>query len=514
MTTYYVSSEIGSDNNAGTSAAAPFATLQVAANHTAPGDTVLVMNGTYTSGDPVLQITTGGTASAPITFAAAPGQTPVIDSSGNWNAIDIRAPYIVINGFTVVGNAASITLQQALANASPGTPFYDGNGIAVHASHVIVENNTVHDEPGGGIYTEGADYIQILNNVVYNNAHWSVYGNSGISVASSVNADSGAGPHIIISGNLVYGNSELVPEYRAGAITDGEGIILDSNSGYTGGFLVQNNTVHDNGSAGIEAFLSNNVAITVNILYGNNANGVVGASDSQIFINQSNNVTITDNSTGDPPATTPNLTAIAVAVEASMYGVVGTSNEISALATQFLPPQAAIATQYGFNPLVYACEALGLAFAFGNETGSTAFAIGFGPSNATMPNSTAGDAAFAAAASSAIFGAASTANLVNVIETWVSNWKAFYTGFGFAGVQNASAAQIDLAARGAAWGDAVAVALSGNIGPLAGQTINFLEDVAQGTAVYSASLGSQPPASSDSAVQLIGVAPHLDHATI
>ena len=305
MTTYYVSSQIGNDNNAGTSAAAPFASLQAAANHTAPGDTVLVMNGTYTSGDPVLQITTGGTASAPITFAAAPGQTPVIDSSGNWNAIDVRAPYIVISGFTIVGNAASITLQQALANASPGTPLYDGNGIAVHASHVTIQNCTVHDEPGGGIYTEGADYVQILNNIVYNNAHWSVYGNSGISVASSINADTAPGPHIIISGNLVYGNSELVPEYRAGAITDGEGIILDSNSGYTGGFLVQKNTVHDNGGPGIEAFLSNNAVITLNIVYGNNTQNVQAPSNSEIFINQSNNVTITDNSTGDPNDHTP-----------------------------------------------------------------------------------------------------------------------------------------------------------------------------------------------------------------
>ena len=50
MTTYYVSSQIGNDGNVGTSAAAPFASLQVAANHTAPGDTVLVMNGTYTGG--------------------------------------------------------------------------------------------------------------------------------------------------------------------------------------------------------------------------------------------------------------------------------------------------------------------------------------------------------------------------------------------------------------------------------------------------------------------------------
>jgi hypothetical protein len=86
MTTYYVSSVIGSDKNAGTSATVPLASLQTAANLVKPGDTVLVMNGTYTAqyyGD-ALDITTSGTASAPITFAAAPGQNPVIDSSGGW----------------------------------------------------------------------------------------------------------------------------------------------------------------------------------------------------------------------------------------------------------------------------------------------------------------------------------------------------------------------------------------------------------------------------------------------
>jgi hypothetical protein len=217
---------------------------------------------------------------------------------------------------------------------------------------------------------------------------------------------------------------------------------------------------------------------------------------------------------GDPVTATPNLTAIAVAVEGSMYGVVGTLNEITALTTQFLPPQVAVAVQYGLDPLVYGCETLGLAFAFGNETGNMAFATGFGPSNAAMPNSTAGDAAFAAAASSAVFGSASTANLVNVIGTWVSNWKAFYTEVGLPGIHNASAAEIDLAARSAAWGDAVGVALSNNIGPLGGQTANFLADVAQGTAVYSAPLGAQPLASNEAAVEFTGVALHLDHSTV
>ncbi|HXR03279.1 MAG TPA: hypothetical protein VN836_01055, partial [Verrucomicrobiae bacterium] len=169
----------------------------------------------------------------------------------------------------------------------------------------------------------------------------------------------------------------------------------------------------------------------------------------------------------------------AVAVEASMYGVTGTSAEITSLVINFLPAQVQNAIVNGYNPQVYACEALGLVFAFGNETGSTAFANNYGPSNAAMPNTTAGDASFAAAAASFIFGSAETSNTVPAIEQWVSNWKAFYTAHGIAGVSsNPTAQQIDLAARGAAWGDAIGLALYDNLGPFPGQITNFLEDAA------------------------------------
>jgi hypothetical protein len=133
-------------------------------------------------------------------------------------------------------------------------------------------------------------------------------------------------------------------------------------------------------------------------------------------------------------------------------------------------------------------------FAFGNETGSMAFANNFGPSNSSMPNTPAGDAAFAAAACSTLFGAGSTANLVNVMQTWVSNWKAFYTANGVAvgGVSHATVDQVDLAARGAAWGDMVGEALGHDLGSLNAQVINFLQDAAQGTAIYGASLVGQP----------------------
>jgi endoglucanase len=214
-----------------------------------------------------------------------------------------------------------------------------------------------------------------------------------------------------------------------------------------------------------------------------------------------------------------NTSIPAVAVEASMYGAVGTSAEVTLLATQFLPPQVAFATQHGFNPQVYASEALGLALAFSNETGSTAFGDAFGPANPATPNSKAGDLAFATAAATAIFGSSATANLVNVMDTWITNWKGFYTSNGIPGISNPSAAQVDLAARGAAWGDAVGTALANDLGPLGDQAMNFLEAAVHGVAVYSASLASQPTDFSSqgstslaSGVQIIGIAPNLDHA--
>jgi V8-like Glu-specific endopeptidase len=209
----------------------------------------------------------------------------------------------------------------------------------------------------------------------------------------------------------------------------------------------------------------------------------------------------------------------AVAIEATMYGVTGSSAEITFLVTQYLPAQVALATRYGLNPTVYASEALGLPFAFGDENGDIGFAFHFGPSNPSMPNSVAGDAAFGAAASNTIFGSASTPTLVSAIQGYVSNWKTFYTGNGLPWDPQPSAAEIDLAARGAAWGDLLGIALTDPAGAvLQRQVTNFLADAAQGSAIYSASLASQPTHApfqgeiEGATAQLVGVA--VDHPLI
>ena len=163
-------------------------------------------------------------------------------------------------------------------------------------------------------------------------------------------------------------------------------------------------------------------------------------------------------------------------------------------------------------------------FAFNNENGATTFDSNFGPSNPSTRATPAGDAAFAIEAASAIFGSTATANTSNAILGFVTNWEAFFTSHGVPGFANATINQIALAARGAAWGDAVGIALANNLGPLPGQVTNFLEDAARGGAIYSASLASQSShapfegfgspdpalASTASQVQLIGVATQFD----
>jgi hypothetical protein len=169
-----------------------------------------------------------------------------------------------------------------------------------------------------------------------------------------------------------------------------------------------------------------------------------------------------------------------------------------------------------------------LTFAFGNESGGAIFANNFGPSNSMMPNTLAGDAAFAAAATNAIFASATTTNTSNAIFAFVENWKTFYTNNGIPGNVHPSSTQIDIAARGAAWGDAVGIALANNLGPIPAQVANFLEDAAHGTAIYGASLTSQPShvalqngatasVALDNAgnlVGLLGVATPIDSSTI
>src|ERR1700722_13562646 len=114
---YYVSP--AGNNTDGLSPVTAFKTIQQAANIVNPGDTVLIMDGTYSqtsNPDQFVGINRSGTAAAPITFEAAPGAHPLIEFSGVHYGFQIGGSYITIEGLDIAGPAASLTLAQAEAN--------------------------------------------------------------------------------------------------------------------------------------------------------------------------------------------------------------------------------------------------------------------------------------------------------------------------------------------------------------------------------------------------------------
>jgi parallel beta-helix repeat protein len=293
--TYYVDASKASSGD-GLSEATAFQTLGDAANVTAAGDVVLVKDGTYAA----FQETTSGKENGWITWRNFPNHKPVILFDG-WQGIYIKGSYVEIDGLTVRGNNAKVTLTGALKQgkgcentAGAYEPIYNGNGIYVDSRttasnnptgekyhHVTIKNCTVYECGGPGIGTIQADYITIENCKIYNNSWYSLFGTSGISLYQNINSDASTETKNIIRNNIIYGNRMFVPWVFGGCkFTDGNGIILDdfkntqngSTFGkYFGKTLIENNVVYNNGGRGIHCYLSDNITIVHNTCYQNSA---------------------------------------------------------------------------------------------------------------------------------------------------------------------------------------------------------------------------------------------------
>ncbi len=293
---YYVS-PTGNDANDGKTTATAFATLQKAANVVQPGFTVYVMAGTYQNADyftsnpsqNVLNIQTSGTKNAPIVFTNYPGQSPVIKFNSFYGIRVIGAvSYLTLSGFEIIGDAQQVTSSYAIS-ASYGDPLTNGTGISVTgdpngvliSTHVTIQNMVVHECPLNGIGVGHSDYITIQDNVTYNNAYWSPFAGSGISVLGLFASDSNTQDYKnFVMRNISHDNYERVPNFQAyNLITDGNGILFDSfnHQGasfapYLGRTLVANNLLYNNGGAGISAYQSGYLDIVNNTAFANTLN--------------------------------------------------------------------------------------------------------------------------------------------------------------------------------------------------------------------------------------------------
>jgi parallel beta-helix repeat protein len=229
-----------------------------------PGDTLHVMPGTY----PGLFLSASGSAGGGmVRYVGDPTSRPKIYvTSGNAIEVASGAHYIYISGF----ETQSTALNKNGVFLETATPVH----------HIVIDNIYAHDNSCAGISAIHADYLQVTNSVVANNAITSSLDCSGIDVYQLTNVDTAPGFHNVISGNIAYGNRNTVPASGMPSVTDGNGIILDdfdhTQNGYgsiapayTGATLVQNNITFNNGGRGIHVYFSNNVLVRNNTVYGN-----------------------------------------------------------------------------------------------------------------------------------------------------------------------------------------------------------------------------------------------------
>ncbi|MCU0548836.1 MAG: PA14 domain-containing protein [Leptolyngbya sp. Prado105] len=294
---YYVSGA-GSDENNGESPETAFRTLQKAGDRIATGDTIYVMNGTYSTNsdrEVLLIYEKNGSPNQWTTIKAFPGHRPKIESRSRY-AINVQgSSYVRIAGLELEGNNKNTSLEYALSQrGNLNNTSVNNNGIAIYPSgesngnykfnphHIEIRDNRIHGFGGGGIGVNRGDYITIENNKVYNNGLYTSNGASGISVIYNWNSDDNTNDYkMIIRGNEVYDNNSFVPWWEAGQVTEGNGIILDDGKNtqerssklpYRGRTLVDNNLVYNNGAAGIQVFSSENVDVINNTTYQNSQN--------------------------------------------------------------------------------------------------------------------------------------------------------------------------------------------------------------------------------------------------
>ena len=208
--TYYVSTA-GNDTNAGT-LAAPWRTIQHAANSVHAGDTVQVESGTYNE---IVTLTTSGNATQGyITFTNYPGQSPIVDGTGlvaggqtGLFSLEGTFNYIVIQGFEIRNFSSS-----SRGKVPVGIDF-EGAG-----SNIEILDNHIHN------------IVQTLGSC--NAANALAIALYGTQAPASIN-------NVTLRGNEIDHNTTGCSE----------NVSFDGNVQY---FVEANNSVHDGDNIGLD----------------------------------------------------------------------------------------------------------------------------------------------------------------------------------------------------------------------------------------------------------------------
>lgn len=307
---YYVAPG-GKDSHAGTEAA-PWKTIQHAANTVPPGSTVYVKEGVYK--EQVTVNVSGSAAKGFIRFQSYPGQRAILDGAGVTFPTNTDGG---TRGLVQITDKSFITFEGfEIRNIAPGTGFPAAISINGKSDHVQLRANVIHHVNNGqhgahaiGVYGNSLDGS--INNLIIdgnqifdlvlgrseaihidgNTEHWAVTNNQihdadnigidalGFYKTSQVHDQARSG---FIGGNLVYNiNVSKNPVDPGG--NSASGIYIDGGTD----ILVEANILHDNNiglqiSSETPGKLATSVLARNNVIYHNTSSGISlgGYSDS------------------------------------------------------------------------------------------------------------------------------------------------------------------------------------------------------------------------------------------
>lgn len=320
--TYYVDSVAGSDANAGTSSAAPWATItKVNGISFSPGDQVLFKRGSTWTG--TLIPGGQGTAGNPIVFDAyGTGAAPHISGGGSAAAVHIwNKMHLTFQNFEITNDAASDSTRCGikLSYSSLTYPVYSGvkilnneihhvrgisnreagiyNNAAIYVDMIastrvdgmLIEGNDIHDITCIGIYIKPGPYFNIhpevwaTDMIIRDNLidktgadHIVVGGANAPLIENNAGYDggiNGAGYGWIAgmwSGyqckDAVFQYNEVARMHNERAPDDGDSQAFDCDLGAVGTQIFQYNYSHDN-KGGVLIMMHENVAKTVIFRY-------------------------------------------------------------------------------------------------------------------------------------------------------------------------------------------------------------------------------------------------------
>jgi parallel beta-helix repeat protein len=286
--TIYVDQAHGGCSDAGPGTeTAPLCTISEGAARAAAGTMVLVSAGTY---DEAVTVESSGTASAPISFQAEPGES-VIVSGGTYGFRVASESWITIAGFDVrdttsegirVTGSSHVTIAGNEVSGA-GTPLSGetAKGISLTStttSSTVTDNDTHHNSDAGIYLASGSTGNVVTRNRSWMNAREYTRAAAGIDVRSPDNE---------VSANITFDNEDSGVNIWDGADRS----------------LVVNNLCYRNGDHGIDNKGSDDTLIVSNTVYGGVDSGIEVVGSSGVAL--ANNISV-DNGI-DSPRTEGNI---------------------------------------------------------------------------------------------------------------------------------------------------------------------------------------------------------------